>query len=391
MTQYVPLVDVCEITMGQAPVGTSYNENEEGYALIAGAGDFGKITPEPKKHTVKPTRISQPNDLILCIRATIGDLNWSDKKYCLGRGVAGLRPITSKLDRNYLWHFIASNKDQLKARGTGSTFKQVSRSHIEEWELPLPPLKEQKRIAAILDKADAIRRKRQQAIDLTDQLLRSVFLDMFGDTSGFGMVEIKEIAAKKKYSLSSGPFGSNLTSKHYESDGVIVLRGTNVTSGQLDLGNVKYISERKADELKRSKVCPDDIVIVAVGASGHAFKIPKSLSCAVMSQNFNKVTPDKEKVTPTYLEYCFNSQLVQRQFKQNITDTVRTFLSLTKIKEVKIPLPPLVLQIQFEKIVNQIHVSKTKLENMRLESENLLQSLTQQAFRGELSKQAKAA
>ena len=62
-----------------------------------------------------------------------------------------------------------------------STFKQVSRSHIEELEISLPPLEEQKRIAAILDKADALRRKRQQAIDLTDQLLRSVFLDMFGD------------------------------------------------------------------------------------------------------------------------------------------------------------------------------------------------------------------
>jgi len=214
---------------------------------------------------------------------------------------------------------------------------------------------------------------------------------MFGDPVGFNIVEIKEVAASSKYSLSSGPFGSSLTSKFYEDDGVIVLRGTNVTSGQLNLDNVKYISDEKAEELKRSKVFPGDIVIVAVGLSGYAFKIPKSLSHAVMSQSFNKITPDKEKVTSTYLEYCFNSGLVQRQFKQNITDTVRTFLSLTKIKEVKIPLPPLALQIEFEKIVNKINESKEQLEKIQKGSENLFNSLTQQAFKGQLSKPTKAA
>ena len=82
---------------------------------------------------------------------------------------------------------------------------------------------------------------------------------------------------------------------------------------------------------------------------------------------------------------------MQRQFKQNITDTVRTFLSLTKIKEVKIPLPPLALQIKFEEIVNKINSSKDKLENIHIDSEKLFNSLTQQAFSGELSKQSKAA
>lgn len=180
--QTVPLSNVCEIIMGQAPVGSSYNENGEGLALIAGAGDFGQTTPEPKKYTTEASKISKFDDLILCIRATIGDLNWSDKEYCLGRGVAGLRPIAHMLDKNYLWHFIGANKNQLSAKGTGSTFKQVSRSHIAEWEIPLPPLTEQKRIAAILDKADAIRRKRQQAIQLADDFLRAVFLDMFGSS-----------------------------------------------------------------------------------------------------------------------------------------------------------------------------------------------------------------
>ena len=170
----------CEIKMGQAPPGDSYNTTNTGYPLIAGAADFGKIFPKAKKFTNLACKLSSINDLILCIRATIGDLNWSDKIYCLGRGVAGLTP-SSGLDQNYLWHFISSNKHQLLKKGTGSTFKQVSKINIAQWCIPLPPLAEQKRIAAILDKADSIRRKRQQAIKLADDFLRSVFLDMFGD------------------------------------------------------------------------------------------------------------------------------------------------------------------------------------------------------------------
>ncbi len=77
--------------MGQAPKGTSYSQ-DEWVPLIAGAGDFGELSPEPTKLTTAPSKISQPGDVILCIRATIGDRNWSDKEYCLGRGVAELRP-----------------------------------------------------------------------------------------------------------------------------------------------------------------------------------------------------------------------------------------------------------------------------------------------------------
>lgn len=209
--QSEPLGKVCSIAMGQAPVGTSYNNNGEGLALIAGAGDFGNLTPYPKKYTTKPSKISAVDDLILCIRATIGDLNWSDKEYCLGRGVAGLRVIQNKLDKDYLWHFINSNKHQLAAKGSGSTFKQVSKSDIEEWSIPLPPLPEQKRIAAILDKADSLRRKNQQAIQLADQFLRAVFLDLFGDpvTNPKG---IKLLPITDCFHITTGKLNSNSAS-----------------------------------------------------------------------------------------------------------------------------------------------------------------------------------
>lgn len=182
MIKQVRLGDVCDVNMGQAPEGSSYNDQARGLPLLAGAGDFGEISPTPTKFTTQPTKLAQPGDIILCIRATIGDLNWADQTYCLGRGVAGLRPRNGCLDPKYLWHWFGLNALQLAKLGKGSTFKQVTRADIEGLQLNLPSsLKEQRRIAAILDKADAIRRKRRQVLAEIDALLRATFLDMFGD------------------------------------------------------------------------------------------------------------------------------------------------------------------------------------------------------------------
>jgi type I restriction enzyme S subunit len=208
---------------------------------------------------------------------------------------------------------------------------------------------------------------------------------MFGDSDRFEQKLISDIASDKKYSLSSGPFGSNLTSKHYTDTGVVILRGTNVTSGVLDLTKVKYVSESKAKELKRSELTPGDVVVVAVGSSGKALRIPDNLERAIMSQNFNKITPNTNIVSALYLQFCFNSQLVQNQFKKEMTDTVRTFLSLTKIKRVTIPVPPIELQNQFAERVQAIQVQKTQAQASLVQAEDLFNSLLQRAFKGELS------
>jgi len=136
---------VCEISMGQAPDGSTYNHSADGLPLVAGAGDFGDYFPSVKKYTSAPGKRSAVGDIILCIRATIGDTNWSDKEYCLGRGVAGLRARDGLLNSRFLWHFISGRRSELEARGTGSTFKQVSRADIAEWLIPTPPVAEQRR------------------------------------------------------------------------------------------------------------------------------------------------------------------------------------------------------------------------------------------------------
>jgi len=138
------LGEVCHIEMGQSPPGDSCNTEGRGILLVGGASDFGADYPKPRQWTTEPTKVCQPGDLILSIRATIGRTNVADRPYCIGRGVAALRPKGVELEwlRNYLM-YAESN---LVALGTGTTFLQVTKRNLEQFLIPLPPRDEQRRI-----------------------------------------------------------------------------------------------------------------------------------------------------------------------------------------------------------------------------------------------------
>jgi len=304
-----------------------------------------------------------------------------------GGFVSVLRPLRAKVDPRFLFRWFSSDRIQTTVRSLGQQTTNISNLNTDrclKLLFPLPPLAEQRRIVDMLDRAESLRARRRVALAQLDALTHSIFLDLFGDLERYESVSLESLAASKRHALSSGPFGSSLTSKDYVNEGILVLRGLNVTGGQVNLHDCKFISEFKAEKLSRSLVSPMDIVIVAVGASGFACLIPDDFPRAVMSQNFNKISPNLETVDPKYLVFLLNSDFIQRQFFQNITDTVRTFLSLTKIKQVSVPLPPIELQHEFARRVTAVEALKTVLRCSSSELDVLFASLQHRAFRGEL-------
>jgi len=342
------LQDVCEISMGQAPQGDSYNTESNGYPLIAGAGDFGDITPLPKKYTTEPTKLSRVDDIILCIRATIGDRNWADSVYCLGRGVSGLRADPAQLNQKYLWHWLGNAADHLRSKGRGATFLQVNRADIGSMEIPLPPLPEQRRIAAILDKADALRAKRRQAIAKLDQLLQSVFLEMFGDPSeGWPLASVGLIAQVQGGLQLSAARQSIPTKSPY-------LRVANVYRGKLNLTEIKEMGVTPS-ELSRTRLQPNDILVV----EGHGN--PEEIGrCAMWNgaveecthqNHLIRVRVSDERIRPEFLETYLNSSAG----RSHLTGSARTTsglntISVTKVKEVPLRVPPITIQKRWEQI-----------------------------------------
>ena len=373
------LKNVCSITMGQAPAGSSYNESGEGFPLIAGAGDLGKITPKPNRYTTAASKISSVGDIILCIRATIGDRNWSDRSYCLGRGVAGLRVNPNELDSQYLWYWLDKAKHELIRQARGSTFKQVDKRSIENLEIPLPPIEEQRRIATILDKADSIRRKRQEAIRLTEELLRSQFLEMFGDpvTNPKGW-EVKPLEELVKFVGGGTP--SRKEPKYYE--GSICW----ATSKDLDI-----------DVLTDTK---EHITLEAIKKSATKFVKTGCLLIVIKSKVLLKLLP----IARTKVSTCFNQDLKaiiphkvfmtrylhkhikfgQKILLQQARGVNTEGLTLEHLRNYKVMLPPASEIEQFQKLDSLLESKINKNKNFALESNNLFNSLLQRAFRGDL-------
>ena len=294
-----------------------------------------------------------------------------------------VRPDSEKIDNRWLMHLINSERfrNQIDRHVTGTTRQRISRGNLARLEIPLPPLPEQKRIAAIVDKADAIRRKRQQAIQLADDFLRAVFLDMFGDPvtnpKGWELKTLGELCTK----ITDGEHG---TVKRLES-GRLYLMARNIDrKGNLDLSDVSYISE--ADHQRIYKRCgPEkgDVLLVCVGATiGKALVVP-DIGEFSLARSVALLKPGKEIVSE-YLLSLINTDALQRQFVSSGNSSAQAGLYLGKIKEIMVPVPGLKEQLRFKEIVNFVKEKfSSKINGGNLESDFVL-SLSQKAFSGQL-------
>ena len=364
--------------MGQAPSGDSYNSQGEGLPLIAGAGDFDGLRLSPKKFTSMPGKTSAEGDIILGIRASIGAKVWSDGEYCLGRGVAGLRP-KSALDAGYLWHWLTHSKQALVAKGRGATFLQVNRRDIGEMPINLPPLPEQRRIAAILDQADALRAKRRQVLAYLDSLTQSVFHDMFGDVPATSIVEAEASL------IRTGPFGSQLLHSEFVDEGVAVLGLDNVVGNAFRWGERRFITPAKYEQLRRYTVNPGDVLISIMGTTGRCVVVPEDIPTAINTKHICAISPNRARIDSSFLRAAFlwhpdSLAHLRRQTKGSIMDG----LNMGIIKAMPIPVPPIADQQEFAARVEQVARWGNSVDLAVKANEALFVSLQSRAFRGEL-------
>jgi type I restriction enzyme S subunit len=377
----VPLCTVADIIMGTAPPGDSYNLSGDGLPLIAGAGDYGPIHPTPKKWTTQPSAVSRPGDLIVCVRATIGDLNWSDREYCLGRGVAALRPRNGKLEPRYLGHFMEARKDSLAALGTGSTFPAIRKNDIETFEIPLPPLPEQKRIADILDKADAIRRKRREVSASIGDYPLSLFMQMFGhpdpNPKDWPMLPFAKVCDSRLGKMLDAKQQTGQHNRPY-------MRNLNVQWGRLDLSQVFEMDFDESDR-EEFRLKSGDVLICEGGAGvGQTAIWRDEIPECYFQKSLHRVRPFADKATPEYIAFLMWTLMKGSSLLRSISSATIPHLTGEKLKDVRIPVPPLRLQQHFTKQCQQIAVTRTKAAEGVTGSCDLFNSLVQRAFRGEL-------
>lgn len=374
------LDDVCELVMGQAPNGDAYNTDGNGWPLIAGAGDFGETTPQPTKFTTEATRLSRVGDIVLGIRASIGEKVVADGEYCLGRGVAGLRP-RGTLNSRFLWHWLGQAAPQLAAKAKGATFKQVNKQDIGELSISLPPLEEQRRIAEVLDRAEALRAKRRVALAQLDTLTESIFLDLFGDPTtnpkGMTVVRLSEVTSRITDGVHQKP--------NYSESGVPFISVKDITTGVLSFDDCKFISREDHNRFtKRCKPEKNDILYTKVGATyGRPALVDADREFSIYV-SVCLIKPKKELVDPMFLCVALGTTAVKGQADKRIKGIGVPDLHLDQIQSFLIPLPSLSEQREFARRVAAVEKLKAAQHASLTKMDALFAVLQHRAFRGNL-------
>ena len=372
------LGDICTINMGQSPSSSTYNSTGEGLPFFQGNADFGDIHPTVRTWCSNPIKIAEKGDLLISVRAPIGALNIANEQCCIGRGLAALTNCTKNIYTEYLWFALLSKIDELNSKGTGSTFKSINKKILAETSIPLPSLERQKQIAKqLICLATLLSRKKQQLSKL-DQLVKSRFIEMFGDENSFhSWVTCKvDNIAEVCVGIVIKP------SQYYTLDiesGIKAFRSLNI--GEMYIKNKDWVYFTKEGHQKNQKsiIKENDVLIVRSGSPGTACVATKEYA------GYNAIDiiiahPNCKKINPVFLAMFTNMPHGMNQIRENTGGAAQQHFNVGGYKNITIILPPLFLQEQFAAFVQQVEKAKSSV-NLSLEKlETLKKSLMQEYF-----------
>ena len=289
---------------------------------------------------------------------------------------------TRRVESRYLYHFLRTV--DFYGLVSATTVPALRKSELERLPVPLPPLPEQKRIAGILDAADALRAKRREALAQLDTLLQSTFLDMFGDpvTNPKGW-EVRELNETKSR-VQIGPFGSLLHKEDYIVDGVPLVNPMHIVSGQIHVGNEQTVSEQKATTLSNYRLQTGDVVMGRRGEMGRCAIVSDTEAGMLCGTGSLFVRPHPDELSSLFLARTFSSESMKRLLEGLSQGVTMPNLNRTMIERLKVGLPPLDLQHRFAAIVESINHQKASQRAHLTELDTLFASLQSRAFRGDL-------
>jgi type I restriction enzyme S subunit len=359
-------------------VGLEHVDGDGAIAIIATVG-----TAEPKSTKF---RFSEDHILYGKLRPYLRKIARPGFAGVCSTDIIPIRP-TSAIDRGYLFHFLRSPKMVALAtsRCTGANLPRLSPSQLEAFEVPLPPLPEQKRIAAILDAADALRAKRRESIEQLDSLVHVTFLEMFGATlSNWEQTTVDQLAAAAPSSVRTGPFGSQLLHSEFTDEGVRVLGIDNAVANEFREGAPRFISLAKYEQLRRYTVIPGDVLITIMGTCGRCAIVPEGIGAAINTKHLCCITLDKKRCLPRFLHaYFLRHPVAQHHLRSQTKGAIMEGLNMGIIKALPVGLPPIDLQTRFASIVESIEQQKARLKAHLVELDSLFASLQSRAFGGE--------
>ena len=371
------ICEICTLIMGQSPDSKSYNKDKNGIPFYQGNADFGEEHPTPTVWCTAPKKIARKGDILISVRAPIGDMNIANEDCCIGRGLAAIRLNKSDIvDINYLYHYLSATVEFLQEQGTGSTFKAINKTTLEGIEIPCPSIEKQKNIAKlIIEIKTSIQYKKAELFAL-NVLVKSRFIEMFGDiriSSIFPNIALEnfaQIGSSKRvhaadYVESGVPF--------YRSKEIIELGNGQEPSVELFISKKQYESIKKTNGVP----CKGDILMSAVGTIGKMWIVDGRKDFYYKDGNI--ISIHSEETNPIYLKEAL-ANLIDDFKSANVAGSAYSALTIVKLKKMTVPMPPMSIQNEFADFVKLIDKSKFIVQKQIDDLQELLDSKMDEYF-----------
>jgi type I restriction enzyme S subunit len=400
MIQYLTLPEIAlkeKHSIKRGPFGGALKKEifvEEGYAvyeqqhaIYKGFDSARYFVDERKYQELASFKVGQ-GDLLISCSGTIGKIAEVPSGFMPGiinQALLKLSLNQKVVHNKYFIYLFESEliQNQLFNLSHGSGLKNFPpMSVIKSIKFPLPPLATQRKIAEILDAADAHRQKTKQLLAKYDELAQSIFLDMFGDAftnkKGFPMVKLGEQCEE----LFLG-----LTSKvdYVDEGGYPLIRATNINKGVLDMSEVKYISDNQHKTLTKKRITKrGDVLISKSGSLGTCAIVDNDIEFSTYESIFT-VRPLEGKMSNKFLVYLVRNKGFQLKLLGRQVGGTVAHLNLKMFRDFEFPLPPIKLQNEFAERIDMLENQRVLTIQEAQKSENLFNSLLQKAFKGGLN------
>lgn len=381
--QLVKLSEICHIESGGTPSSTNpafWNGDINWATLVDVKNKYiystkRKITESGIKNS--SAKLLPLGTVLFSSRATIGEVSIAKCELATNQGFKNFICDINKIIPEYLYYVLKYNAKSIEDSCPGTTYKEISKSKIGNYRIPLTSLEEQKRIVTTLDLANDLYQKRKQAIKLLDEYLNSVFLEMFGDQS-------KNIKDYRKALLSEVSIkitdGEHVTPKRTTS-GIKLLSARNVKNGYIDLdAGVDYIPVEEYERIKK-RCNPEfgDLLISCSGTIGRITTINITEPFTLV-RSVALIKPDKDKIEVKYLEYYLRSSYIQSLILRSVNKSSQANLFLGQINKLPILVPTMEIQKKFVEVVEKKELLKQKMSAQLEHLEIQFQALMQKYF-----------
>ena len=348
------------------------------------------VTPKIAFLTENGAALSRPmkkGDLIIAVSGDPGEPSILNVDACIHDGFVGLRELDSeRVFTPYLYRYFKFNKEQNKSQAVGAIYKNLNTDQIKALKIPLPPLDQQKKIAAILAEADNYRQKTKALIAKYDELTQSLFLDMFGDPvrnpKGWNMKQIKEVCTLQG--------GFSFKSKDFVSEGIKLVKIANVHFEDLVWDDVDLLPESYLDKYSNFSLKEGDIlmaltrpIIKSLGTVKAVTVNSSDLPCLLNQRVARFILKEEELNKRFFLGFIYTSHF-RNQIDKFSSTSLQPNVSNKQIEGLEIMTPPINVQNQFAERIQAIEIQKAQAQESLEKAEDLFNSLLQKAFKGEL-------